>query len=141
MRLTKCDSTCACKEVTNRLMIPQGLSTLLFCRWSESSPRGGVHCDSPYCFINMSLFNFILHNLSQLCKDGGMSNHSVSVFISGLIAGGPAMTLWRLWWDACIFFGQQLHYVSLFLTHTDTHTVAHTHAHTHTHFSHERASF
>ena len=140
MRLTKCDSTCACKEVTNRLKIPRGLSTLLFRRWSEGSPRGGVHCDSPYCFINTSLFNFILHNLSQLCKDGAMSNHSMSVFISGLIAGGPAMTLWRLWWDACIFFGQQLHSVMfLSLLHTQTRTQSH--ALMRTHFSHERASF
>ena len=74
-----------------------------------------------------------------------MSNHSLFVFISGPIAKGHAMTLWRLWWDACLFFGQQLHSVnvnfllllmSMFLSllHTQTcGTVALTHAHTRTH--------
>ena len=33
--------------VVNRLKIPQGLSTLLFHRWSEVPSRGGVHGDSP----------------------------------------------------------------------------------------------
>ena len=104
----------------------------------------------------MSLFNFIFHNLSQLCKDGVMSDHSMFVFILGPIAGGPAMTLWRLWWDTHLFFGQQLHLVNfllllmstfLSLMHTQTRTqsqaLMHTHTHTHTHFSHEieRASF
>ena len=32
----------------NRLKIPQGLSTLLFRRWSEVPSRGGVRGDSPY---------------------------------------------------------------------------------------------
>ena len=36
------------KQVVNRLKIPQGLSTLLFHRWSEVPSRGGVHGDSPY---------------------------------------------------------------------------------------------
>ena len=36
------------KQVVNRLKIPQGLSTLLFHRWSEVPARGGVHGDSPY---------------------------------------------------------------------------------------------
>ena len=80
--MTKCDLTCTHKQA----------------RWcSEGSPRGGVHGDSPYYFINTSLFNFIFSIISQLCKDGVMSNHYVSVFISGPIAGGPATTLWRLW--------------------------------------------
>ena len=35
------------KQVVNRLKIPQGLSTLLFLRWSEVAPRGGVRGDSP----------------------------------------------------------------------------------------------
>jgi len=35
------------KQVVNRLKIPQGLSTLLFHRWSEVSSRGGVRGDSP----------------------------------------------------------------------------------------------
>ena len=35
------------KQVVNRLKIPQGLSTLLFHRWSEVPSRGGVHGDSP----------------------------------------------------------------------------------------------
>ena len=35
------------KEVVNRLKIPQGLSTLMFHRWSEVPSRGGVHGDSP----------------------------------------------------------------------------------------------
>ena len=39
---------CTCKQVVNRLKIPQGLSTLLFHRWSEVPSRGGVHGDSPY---------------------------------------------------------------------------------------------
>ena len=36
------------KQVVNRLKIPQGLSTLLFHRWSEVPSRGGVRSDSPY---------------------------------------------------------------------------------------------
>ena len=36
-----------CKQVVNRLKIPQGLSTLLFHQWSEVPSRGGVHGDSP----------------------------------------------------------------------------------------------
>ena len=39
---------CTCKQVVNRLKIPQGLSTLLFHRWSEVSSREGFHGDSPY---------------------------------------------------------------------------------------------
>ena len=39
---------CTCKQVVNRLKIPQGLSTLLFHRWSEVPSRGGVCGDSPY---------------------------------------------------------------------------------------------
>ena len=35
------------KEVVNRLKIPQGLSTLMFRRWSEVPSRGGVRGDSP----------------------------------------------------------------------------------------------
>ena len=35
------------KQVVNRLKIPQGLSTLLFHRWSEVPSRGGVRGDSP----------------------------------------------------------------------------------------------
>ncbi len=36
------------KQVVNRLKIPQGLSTLLFHRWSEVPSMGGVRGDSPY---------------------------------------------------------------------------------------------
>ncbi len=36
-----------CKQVVNRLKIPQGLSTLMFRRWSEVPSRGGVRGDSP----------------------------------------------------------------------------------------------
>ena len=36
------------KQVVNRLKIPQGLSTLLFHRWSEVPSRGGVRSDSLY---------------------------------------------------------------------------------------------
>ena len=39
---------CTCKQVVIRLKIPQGLSTLLFHRWSEVPSRGGVRGDSPY---------------------------------------------------------------------------------------------
>ena len=39
--------TCEGKQVVNRLKIPQGLSTLLFRRWSEVPSRGGVRGDSP----------------------------------------------------------------------------------------------
>ena len=39
---------CTCKQVVNRLKIPQGLSTLLFHRWSEVPSRGGVRGNSPY---------------------------------------------------------------------------------------------
>ena len=35
------------KQAVNRLKIPQGLSTLLFRRWSEVPSRGGVRGDSP----------------------------------------------------------------------------------------------
>ena len=35
------------KQVINRLKIPQGLSTLMFRRWSEVPSRGGVRGDSP----------------------------------------------------------------------------------------------
>ena len=34
------------RQVLNRLMIPQGLSTLLFRRWSEVPTGGGVRGDS-----------------------------------------------------------------------------------------------
>ena len=34
------------KQVVNRLKIPQGLSTLMFRRWSEVPSRGGVRGDS-----------------------------------------------------------------------------------------------
>ena len=137
MWLTKCDLTCTRKEVTNRLKIPWGLSTLLFCRWSEGSPRGGVHCDLPYCFINMSLFNFIFHNLSQLCKDGVMSDHSMFVFILGPIAGGlcdlvePVMGHSPLLWTATLL--SYIKFLSVSYTHTHTHTHTHTQTHTHTH--------
>ena len=36
------------KQVVNRLKILQGLSTLLFHRWSEVPSRGGDRGDSPY---------------------------------------------------------------------------------------------
>ncbi len=39
---------CTCKQVVNRLKVTQGLSTLLFHRWSEVPSRGGVGGDSPY---------------------------------------------------------------------------------------------
>ena len=39
---------CTCKQVVNRLKIPQGLSTLLFHRWSEVPSKGGVRGDAPY---------------------------------------------------------------------------------------------
>ena len=42
-----CEFTCNRKQVVNRLKIPQGLSTLLFRRWSEVPSRGGVRGDSP----------------------------------------------------------------------------------------------
>ena len=35
------------KQVVNRLKIPQGLSTLMFRRWSEVPSRGGVRGDLP----------------------------------------------------------------------------------------------
>ena len=35
------------KRVVNRPKIPQGVSTLLFRRWSEVPLRGGVRGDSP----------------------------------------------------------------------------------------------
>ena len=41
------DFTHSRKQVVNRLKIPQGLSTLLFHRWSEVPSRGGVRGDSP----------------------------------------------------------------------------------------------
>ena len=44
--LWKCEFTRNQKQVVNRLKIPQGLSTLLFHRWSEVPSRGGVHGDS-----------------------------------------------------------------------------------------------
>ena len=36
----QCNFTHNCKQVVNRLKIPQGLSTLLFHQWSEVSSRG-----------------------------------------------------------------------------------------------------
>ena len=42
----KCEFTPNQKQVINRLKIPQGLSTLLFRRWSEVPSRGGVHGDT-----------------------------------------------------------------------------------------------
>ena len=44
--LWKCEFTRNQKRVVNRLKIPQGLSTLLFHRWSEVPSRGGVRSDS-----------------------------------------------------------------------------------------------
>ena len=44
-------TACGCvisHTIVNRLKIPQGLSTLLFYRWSEVPSRGGVRGDSPY---------------------------------------------------------------------------------------------
>ena len=46
-RLLRDDFTHNGKQVVNRLKIPQGLSTLLFRRWSEVPSRGGVRGDSP----------------------------------------------------------------------------------------------
>ena len=43
----QCDFTHNCKQVVNRLKIPQGLSTSLFHQCSEVTSRGGVRCDSP----------------------------------------------------------------------------------------------
>ena len=48
IHMSQGDFTHKCKQVVNRLKIPQGLSTLLFHRWSEVPSRGGVHGDSPY---------------------------------------------------------------------------------------------
>ena len=42
----QCKFTSRCKQVVNRLKIPQGLSTLSFRRWSEVPLRGGVRGDS-----------------------------------------------------------------------------------------------
>ena len=44
----QCDFTHNRKQVVNRLKILQGLSMLLFHRWSEVPSRGGVHGDSAY---------------------------------------------------------------------------------------------
>ena len=46
-RLRKGEFTRNRKQVVNRLKIPQGLSTLLWRRWSEVPSRGGVRGDSP----------------------------------------------------------------------------------------------
>ena len=46
-RLWRDDFTHNGKQVVNRPKIPQGLSTLMFRRWSEVPSRGGVRCDSP----------------------------------------------------------------------------------------------
>ena len=46
-RLWRDDFTHNGKQVVNRLKIPQGLSTLMFPRWSEVPSRGGVRGDSP----------------------------------------------------------------------------------------------
>ena len=46
-RLWRDDFTHNGKQVVNRLKIPQGLSTLMFRRWSEVPSRGGVRGDSP----------------------------------------------------------------------------------------------
>ena len=46
-RLWRDDFTQNGKQVVNRLKIPQGLSTLMFRRWSEVPSRGGVRGGSP----------------------------------------------------------------------------------------------
>ena len=46
-RLWRDDFTHNGKQAVNRLKIPQGLSTLMFRRWSEVPSRGGVRGDSP----------------------------------------------------------------------------------------------
>ena len=46
-RLWRDDFTHNGKQVLNRLKIPQGLSTLMFRRWSEVPSRGGIRGDSP----------------------------------------------------------------------------------------------
>ena len=46
-RLRRDDFTHNGKQAVNRLKIPQGLSTLMFRRWSEVPSRGGVRGDSP----------------------------------------------------------------------------------------------
>ena len=46
-RLWRDDITHNGKQAVNRLKIPQGLSTLMFRRWSEVPSRGGVRGDSP----------------------------------------------------------------------------------------------
>ena len=46
-RLWRDDYTHNGKQVVNRLKIPQGLSILMFRRWSEVPSRGGVRGDSP----------------------------------------------------------------------------------------------
>ena len=48
--LARSEFTGDCQQVVNRLKIPQGLSTLLFRRWSAVSSRGGVHGDSVSSF-------------------------------------------------------------------------------------------
>ena len=54
------------KQVVNRLKIPQGLSTLLFHRWSEVPSRGGVRGDSPYEKLP-ALQRFHLSVFSECC--------------------------------------------------------------------------
>ena len=46
-RLWRADFTHKGKQVVNRLKIRQGLSTLMFLRWSEVPSRGGVRGDLP----------------------------------------------------------------------------------------------
>ena len=45
--ITVCGSVIS-HTMVNKLKIPQGLSTLLFHRWSEVPSGGGVRGDSPY---------------------------------------------------------------------------------------------
>ncbi len=75
-----------CKQMVNRLKIPQGLSTLLFHRWSEVPSRGGVRGDSSYeklpalqrCHLSVFSECFFLERLAG-------SSSVRTLFLSGFV--------------------------------------------------------
>ncbi len=76
---------CTCKQVVNRLKIPQGLSTLLFHRWSEVPSRGGVRGDSPYEKLP-ALQRCHLSVFSECCFLELLGSLLLSLLLSGILS-------------------------------------------------------
>ena len=88
--LWPCDFTHNRKQVVNRLKIPQGLSTLLFHRWSEVPSRGGVRGDSPYEKLpalqrcHLSVFSECCF-LELLARPSSITSISIRTLLSGFV--------------------------------------------------------